>query len=58
MNAIERALKALAVCPTCQICPYKDFSTNYCGNCKERRKKDAQDAVRLLEAIKKTEEQK
>ena len=57
MNVIEKVLKAVASCPNCQCCPYEYFSsTMYCGNCKERRKKDAETAKRLLEAIRRTEE--
>lgn len=55
MNAIERAIKAVSVCPDCRVCPYEDYSVNYCGNCKERRREDARTAWRLLEAIRKTE---
>lgn len=55
MNAIERAIKAISVCPNCQFCPYEDYSVNYCGNCKERIREDARTAWRLLEAIRKTE---
>lgn len=56
MNVIEKVLKAVAACPNCQFCPYEDFSTRYCGNCKELRRKDAETAKRLLEAIRRTDE--
>lgn len=55
MNVIEKVLKAVCVCPQCHYCPYEDYSVKNCGNCKERRRKDAGTAKRLLEAIKKTE---
>lgn len=56
MNVIEKVLKAAAVCPRCHCCPYEDYSARYCGNCKERRRKDAETAKRLCEAIRSTEE--
>lgn len=56
MNVIEKVLKAVAVCPNCQCCPYEDFSTAHCGNCKERRRKDAETGKLLLEVIRRTEE--
>lgn len=55
MNVIEKVIKANSACPNCQFCPYEDYSVNYCGNCKERRREDARTAWRLLEAIRKTE---
>lgn len=55
MNVIEKVIKAVSVCPNCQFCPYEDYSTRYCGNCKELRRNDAETAKRLLEAIRRTE---
>lgn len=57
MNAIERVIVAVAICPRCNACPYADYSCRYGGDCKLRREKDAKAAMKILGSLERTEEQ-